>query len=214
MNYCPKCGSFLPEGANACPNCGAPAFAEANTNVNTNANTSENFTGNPNGNPAGNNGGVYYNPQSFEQSGEYHSDYQAYNSAPDPNQSYFTASSAQQTNYGAPPQQDYYIQEHIKNELSSANTLGIIALVLGILVSWLVGVICGAIGLSKVNNLPDFPFGSPAAEEKAKTKKLNILGIVLPIVIRVILSIILYIFLIAVIGVSYDALGDLAGSYY
>lgn len=107
-----------------------------------------------------NNAGTYYNPQ------------------PSESQSYYQ--------YDSQAKQAQMVEQGYKDKLSSSNTLGILAIILGILFSPIVGIICGAIGISKLNEVPDFAPYTPLAQEKARCKKLNTLGIVIPIVLWVV----------------------------
>lgn len=158
--YCSKCGSFLPEGADECPNCHEAAVNQSANRPNYNQNTANN---------------VYYTPhQNNEQP------------------SYFTGQAqTQQQNYYQQNNQNYYspapdyMEQEIKNNISSANTLGVLAIVLGILLSPLAGIICGAIGIGKINNLPNISMYPILQNERNKAKKLNTIGIVIPIVLWV-----------------------------
>lgn len=117
------------------------------------------------------NAGTYYNPQ------------------PSESQSYYQ--------YDSQVKQTQMTEQAYKDKLSSANTLGILAIILGIVFSPIVGIICGAIGLGKVNEVPDFAPYSPIAQEKAKCKKLNTLGIVIPIVLWVVFIVLMFVFMFA-----------------
>lgn len=187
--YCSKCGAFLPEGAEVCPGCNAPVSNQSTTTNNSAAN-----------NQAAS-GGVYYTPQQSRP--EYTNVSGTYNEQATNNQgSYYTnLGNNHNTNESYNAEQSYFMQEQIKENLSTANTLGIIAIVLGILVSSIIGIICGAIGLDKAKSIPDMPMDSPIAKEKAKVKKLNILGIVLPIALRA-LMVIMYVVFFMILGFS------------
>lgn len=113
------------------------------------------------------NTGAYYNPQ------------------PSESQSYYQ--------YDSQAKQAQMVEQGYKDKLSSANTLGILAIILGIVLSPLAGIICGAIGISHVNEVPDFAPYHPLAQEKARCKKLNILGIVIPLVLWVVAIIFIFV---------------------
>lgn len=113
------------------------------------------------------NTGTYYNPQ------------------PSESQSYYQ--------YDSQVKQAQMVEQGYRDKLSTANTLGILAIILGILFSPIVGIICGAIGISKVNEVPDFAPYTPIAQEKARCKKLNILGIVIPLIFWVIAIVLVFI---------------------
>lgn len=115
--------------------------------------------------------GTYYNPQ------------------PSSSQSYYQ--------YDSQVKQEQMIEQGYKDKLSSANTLGILAIILGILFSPIAGIVCGAIGISKLNEVPDFAPYTPMAQEKARCKKLNTLGIVIPIVLWVVAIVFMFIAIFA-----------------
>ena len=113
-----------------------------------------------------------YNDNYYQQSeGSY------YNPQPSSSQSYYQ--------YDNQVKQEQMIEQGYKDKLSTANTLGIF--------SPIVGIICGAIGISKVNEVPDFAPYTPLAQEKARCKKLNVLGIVIPVVLWVVLIVFMFI---------------------
>ena len=88
--------------------------------------------------------------------------------------------------YGLPNSMSDAEKMMMNQEVNSANTLGTIALVLGIFgILFLVTVILGAVGISKVNGLPIMPPNSPFEVKKRSAKTKCILGIVIPIVISV-----------------------------
>ena len=79
------------------------------------------------------------------------------------------------------------------SNVSSAKTLGIISIVLGIIIP-IVGWICGGIGLSKSNSLVAL---NPASEEANNAKKLNTIGLIVTsavYVIKIIISALVYVF--------------------
>ena len=117
-----------------------------------------------------------YNDNYYQQSeGSY------YNPQPSSSQSYYQ--------YDNQVKQEQMIEQGYKDKLSTANTL----VILGIIFSPIVGIICGAIGISKVNEVPDFAPYTPLAQEKARCKKLNVLGIVIPVVLWVVLIVFMFI---------------------
>lgn len=121
-----------------------------------------------------------YNDNYYQQSeGSY------YNPQPSSSQSYYQ--------YDNQVKQEQMIEQGYKDKLSTANTLGILSIILGIIFSPIVGIICGAIGISKVNEVPDFAPYTPLAQEKARCKKLNVLGIVIPVVLWVVLIVFMFI---------------------
>lgn len=162
--YCPKCGAFIPEGAQLCPNC-----QETAPQPNNNAARPESSAQPENG--------VYYNTpnQNNQQPGG-----DSYFTPPNQNNfenSYYTQSADEQADFAA------------RDKLSTANTLGILSIILGIILTPIVGIICGAIGLVQANSIAD-SFNKPALmEEKRKAKRLNIIGIVLPLAIYIVLII-------------------------
>ena len=182
--YCPNCGSFLQDGTQNCPNCNEPINQ---TNVNNGANAQQND-------------GIYYNPQ---QNNTYNNvnepNYNTYSNTQQ-NNTYYNDAQQNYFNQGQPNNQDYYqacppnnSEQQFKEIVSSANTLGILAIVLGILLTPLAGIICGAVGLSKLNSLPNIPMNPAIENDKAKARKLNIWGIVLPIALYIILIVLMII---------------------
>lgn len=193
--YCPKCGSFVTDEAQFCPNCNEPINKEAVNNP-----------------AAQSNDGVYYTPQQNnpnEQSTYYSAQQNnTYNNVNEPNCN--TYSNAQQNyfNQGQTNNQGYYqacppnqSEQQIKEVISSANTLGILAIVLGILLTPLAGIICGAVGLSKLNSIPNIPMNPIITNDKAKAKKLNIWGIALPIALYVV-AVIFMVIMFTVMGLA------------
>lgn len=194
--YCPKCGSFVTDDAQFCPNCNEPINKEAACNSAPQQND-----------------GVYYTPQSNNEQSAYNST-QASNSynANEQNNTYYNSA---QPNYNSQPNyfnqaqpnnQGYYqacppnqSEQQFKEVISSANTLGILAIVLGILLTPLAGIICGAVGLSKLNSIPNIPLNPILTKDKDKAKKLNIWGIALPIALYVV-AVILMVIMITVMG--------------
>lgn len=190
--YCPKCGSFVTDEAQFCPNCNEPIIKEA-------VNEPE----------AQQNGGVYYTPQ---QNNTYNnvndSNYNPYGN-PQQNNAYYN-NDAQQNyfNQGQPNNQGFYqscppnqAEQQFKEVISSANTLGILAIVLGILLTPLAGIICGAVGLSKLNSIPNILMNPILTKDKDKAKKLNIMGIVIPVALYIV-AIIFMIILFSVMGLA------------
>lgn len=195
--YCPKCGSFVTDDAQFCSNCNEPITRETVSNS------------------AQTNDGVYYTPQ---QSSNEQSAYSApqqnnpYNNPNEQNTAYYNNG---QPNYNSQPNyfnqaqsnnQGYYqacppnqFEQQFKEAISSANTLGILAIVLGILLTPLAGIICGAVGLSKLNSIPNIPMSPVLTKDKDKARKLNIWGIALPIALYVV-AVILMIIMVTVMG--------------
>ncbi len=102
--------------------------------------------------------------------------------------------------------QNYYqssdpliIEQEMRNNLSTANTMGILAIILGFILTPIAGIICGIIGLSKANEVPDFAENQYIREEKQRVKKLNILGIVLPTALWIVAMIVMFICFFGVI---------------
>ncbi len=121
--------------------------------------------------------------QETKNSGEYTGQAQGQNNdQPYENQGYY-----QQPYYQ--PQQNYYNQPSgdVSRIVENSKTLGILSIVLGIFLSGIVGVILGAIGLSKINSIyPMFP-GIPDVQT---AKKLNGWGIGLSIGLRALIFIV------------------------
>lgn len=201
--YCEKCGSPIADGLTSCPNCNEPINIQEASPIENQQTTAE----------ASQQTNSYENAQSASDS-YYTPPQQNYN--PQPNytqQQGYSQPYGQQYNqqynpngfYQGNPQQ-MFIEQEINKNLSSAKTLGILAIVLGLLFSPIVGIICGAIGLSKVNDIVNLTSNPMIEQEKKKVKKLNKLGIIIPIVVYAV--IILFTIIITVVA----SLG-LASSY-
>lgn len=142
-----------------------------------------------------NSDGTYYTPpQNNEEQSNYYQNPSENAYQPNPQYNY---------QYNAPQFNDV----QIKSALSNATTLGILAIILGIIITPIAGIICGAIGLSKANSVPDM-LNPSIDKEKAKAKKLNIIGIVLPIALWVVFFILMLIFVLCF------GYGTVAYSYY
>ena len=98
-----------------------------------------------------------------------------------------------------PPQPNPYAQySNYESELSTSRTMGIVALIAAFFIP-LVAWICGGIGLSKANSVPDLP---QFAAEKSKCKKMNIWGIIIPFILGVIGILFYVIVIVAFMGVT------------
>lgn len=186
--YCKNCGQVIPDGYTYCPYCNTATDNEPNTNSTA-----------PNGN------GTYFTPNTNDgsyQQGTYRQDSYQQNNGYNQNTQDNFFNQGNNSQYGFNQQAQYYT-EASKN-LDDAKTLGILAIVLGILFSPVVGIICGIIGLAKVNSVPDMP---ETFEKKAQAKKLNNLGIAIPIALWCV-AIIIMIFVFA--GIA----GFAGASYY
>ncbi len=150
-----------------CPKCGTYMEEDSVQCVNCGETVVKEQTNQTNYNDYQQSEGSYYNPQ------------------PSSSQSYYQ--------YDNQVKQEQMIEQGYKDKLSTANTLGILSIILGIIFSPIVGIICGAIGISKVNEVPDFAPYTPLAQEKARCKKLNVLGIVIPVVLWVVLIVFMFI---------------------
>ena len=86
--------------------------------------------------------------------------------------------------YGAYPQ-GYYVPQGVSlKEVDNANTLGLVSLIGSFFIP-LLGVICGAIGLSKIKNLK--PRANTEQQQKlAKSKKLCLAGVIISVTLMVI----------------------------
>ena len=94
--------------------------------------------------------------------------------------------------------QNYDSPYHAMNELSNANTLGVVSIIVGAFAMNLVGWICGGIGLSKANryiysNDPQIQYAA------RKAKKLNVIGLIVTSVMFA-FSIILILTIIYMLG--------------
>ncbi len=218
--YCEKCGSPVADGLTSCPNCNEPiniqeTAAAENQEPAVNAEASPQTDSYESAQPSSDS---YYTPpqqqtqpqQDYAQQPNY-TQQQGYNQQPNYSQPYgqqtyqqsyqqYNANSYYQNNPQA------FVEQEINKSLSSARTLGILAIVLGLLMSPIVGIICGAVGISKVNDIINMTNSPIIEEEKKKVKKLNKIGIIIPLVIyAVIIVFAIVISLIAGIGFASSA---------
>ena len=169
--FCSNCGSFIPDGSTYCPDCNAPVEAQAASDNKYNESTVNT-----------NNTGDYYSPQ------QNYANTQQYNQ---PNTPPVYQQPNQQYNYNNAfhNAQQLVFEQEIRNALSTSKTLGILAIILGILVTPIAGIICGAIGLSKANSVVNISNDPYIEAERKKVKSLNVAGIVVPIVLYVLLTV-------------------------
>ena len=172
--YCNNCGAPVPDGSTNCPNCNAALNNQQPNNDGTY------YTPPSSDNATSANGS--YNQQDFAQQGNYQqSSYQAQDN-------YFNQN---QNQYGYD-----YSEKRYEDDLQNAKLFGILSLVIGIVVSRIIGIILGAVGLSKANSIPDFMQNPHLAKLKKDAVRLNKLGINIPIVLGVvaIIAYILFVF--------------------
>lgn len=96
----------------------------------------------------------------------------------------------------------YNSSQEIDKKIEDSKLFGILAIVLGFFVSSIIGIILGAIGLAKLNDIP-FEFQNYNLEKREKARKLNIAGIVAPLVVRVLLWILYFVFIFAIFSTTY-----------
>ena len=100
-------------------------------------------------------------------------------------------------------QQPFNNNFQIQQEISSARTLGILSIILGILVSSIAGWICGGIGSSKANKhlfAPDIMTRTSAQD----AKKLNKIGLILTSVLFVLRLIFIIVYFAIIFGLMTD----------
>ncbi|MCM1285162.1 MAG: hypothetical protein NC213_08240 [Acetobacter sp.] len=175
--YCKNCGQVIPDGYSYCPCCQTKA---------------DNHTTQD---------GTYFTPNTDQENCQ-HGAYQQNNGYTQNTQENFFNQGNNQ--YGFNQQAQYYADA--ARNLDDAKTLGILAIILGILFSPIVGIICGIIGLSKANSVADMP---ETFDKKAKAKRLNSLGIAIPIVLWVFAAIVMILVFTFVIGAT-----GIAGSVF
>lgn len=96
---------------------------------------------------------------------------------------------------------DPVMMNMIKGKIEDARTMGILAIVLGILCTSIAGIVLGLIGISKLNSIQTYNMYNPEIEMlKEKARKLNLIGIILPVVLRVILIVLYFIIIFAMAG--------------
>lgn len=182
MRVCSKCGS-PDNGTGVCPNCKSTSFRTIGSQSNNSGGAINQY--NDSTVPLVNN---------YQQHGYANGAYQqnAYNNGTlMRNQYQNQLDSDYDPIYGLPNSMSDAEKMMMNQEVNSANTLGTIALVLGIFgVLFIVTVILGAVGISKVNGLPMMPPDSPFEIKKRSAKTKCILGIVIPIVISILYFII------------------------
>lgn len=106
-----------------------------------------------------------------------------YYTPPENRQDSYQPQGEQYGNYYNQPNNQYGFNQYFKEaeaNIESANTLGIISIILGILLSPIVGIICAAVGLSKLSSVPEIP---ELYTKRQQAKRLNNLGIIIPLVI-------------------------------
>lgn len=117
-------------------------------------------------------------------------------------QPFNTTNTANQQTQNPNPQNNFNpMMNEIHSKLEDARIFGILAIAIGFLVSAVVGICLGAIGLSKLNDIQTPNAFIPEIEaKKEQIRKLNIIGIIAPLVVRVVLVILYVIFLVAFAG--------------
>lgn len=196
--YCEKCGSPVADGLTSCPNCNEPINIQEAApveNQQTTAEAAQQTNSYENAQPSSDS---YYQPN--------------YNQQPNYTQQGYSQPYGQQYNqqynpngyYQSDPQQ-VFIEQEINKNLSNAKTLGILAIVLGLLITPLIGIICGAIGISKVNDIINLTNNPMIEQEKKKVKRLNKLGIIIPIVVYAVIVIFAIITMVAGFGLASSA---------
>lgn len=147
-----------------CNNCGAPV--PDGSTICPSCNAVQN-------NQQQNSNGTYYTPPSSANTA-----YGSYNQ-----QGY-----AQQGNYNQ-PQDNYFnnagyntFSNQYESDLKNAKLFGILALVIGLLLSRTIGIILGVIGHSKAKNIPDSALSPELLSLKNNAIQLNKLGIIIPAV--------------------------------
>lgn len=189
---CKYCHNEIDDALNVCPYCSQPVEAEPQMEGQwVNANEQANPYGYiPQQETPKQNG--YYN-QGYQQGGQ---------------QGYYQQPQYQQPPYQQyPPQNNYNMHPvNIKRDLDDAKLLGILSIVLGAFVSSIIGIICGAIGGSKVGKIaPMYPYD----KNVISAKKLNSWGIGVSIA-RIVFCVLIFIALILAysFGTSYMGVPD------
>lgn len=168
MRVCSKCGT-PDNGAGVCPNCKSISFRTIGVQSNNS------YAGNVN----------QYNNMNNQQ---YYSGTAVNNQYQKQMYSTNQPNSDYDSIYGLPSTMSDVEKMTLNQNLSSADTLGTIALVLGIVFCWsgigtIVAIILGAVGISKVNGLPMMPTTTPFEMKKKSAKNKCVLGIVMPFII-------------------------------
>lgn len=179
---CSKCGKTLSDDLYYCDNCGEPTgksdqWAPINNNQNTNTYSDANQ--NPYNTGTYNRQNQYQPPNEGPYQNPYgNNNYNSYNSYNNYN-----------ANNGFKSFENYaYFNEKQKvdKKIEDSRLLGILGIILGLFITSILGIILGAIGLSKLNEIP-YEFQNECAQEREKAKKLNIAGIVAPICVRIVI---------------------------
>lgn len=156
---CSKCGKTLSDDLYYCDNCGEPTgksdqWAPINDGQNQYQAQNQNAYQSPYQTPYGSNSYNSYN------------NYNANNSFKSfENYAYFNE------------------KQKIDKKIDDSRLLGILAIILGLFVTSIIGIILGAIGLSKLDEIP-YEFQNECAQNREKARKLNIAGIVVPLCAR------------------------------
>lgn len=172
---CNKCSKVLSDDLYYCDNCGAP------TGKDTQWTPYGNETNQNPGSYSNGNYGNYNNPGGYNNGGQgNYGNYGNYNN-----------------NFGL-----YNTAQEIDKKIEDSRLLGILAIVLGFFVTSIIGIILGAVGLAKLNDIP-FDFQNYNIEKREKARKLNVAGIVAPLVVRVLFWICYFVFVFAIVSASY-----------
>lgn len=160
MRVCSNCGS-PDNGTGMCPNCKSNQFREIGTPVNSYSSDKDNRYAYQQQNN--------YNVSTANRSGQQNYQYDVF--------------------YGLPSNMSDFEKMTLNQTLNSANTLGTLALLFGILLSGgfvgvVLSIILGAISITKVNSLPVMPPNTPFEAKKAQQKQKVFWELFFPLCLR------------------------------
>lgn len=171
---CSKCGKTLSDDLYYCDNCGEPtgkadSWAPVNNEQNQNQYQSQTQSSYQNPYQNQNNQNTYQSPYQTPYTNNSYNNYNANNGFKSfENYAYFNE------------------KQKVDKKIEDSRLLGILGIILGLFITSILGIILGAIGLSKLNEIP-YEFQNECAQEREKAKKLNIAGIVAPICVRIVI---------------------------
>lgn len=180
---CNFCRNEIDDASTVCPYCGQPI-----TPVQPQTQDYDNSFTQPEQEPAPQDTAYYHLPeqQEFNKQGEYTAPNQPQQNT---DRGYYQPQYYQQQQYQYQQQQyqqpnnGYYYQgTDIRKEIENSKILGIVSILVGVFISGIAGIICGAIGLSKVN---PFYHSYPMDPEIKSARSLNKWGIGLSAGLRI-----------------------------
>lgn len=97
-----------------------------------------------------------------------------------------------------------YRSAEIDKKIEDGRTLGILAIILGLLVSSVVGLILGIVGMEKLKDI-NFDMNYPQTNKYNEAKNLNKWGIIIPIIRFLLVIVIFILYLAFIVGITAGA---------